>query len=235
MFGLTQVNAFKSSLTAGFECGGENISIVPIAILFSAVFGFLLLIQFSCMLYHRFSTLVHITANTDLRSTEDEHIAEIMNNIIKHAIQRSRNRTKDVSDKCRQVLDGNRSVLEAKNTPCNNFRQLIIKNKDKLKNFITINESSNLQDGSIDNKVKAKWQRFVKKLNGEQNGKTNEKSESTFADVVNKAMQKEKEKAKEVEKRSSTAEPKTNQVCPVSTNDSSEPTCNGAVNIDSNV
>ncbi|XP_063411463.1 chitin synthase chs-1-like [Mytilus trossulus] len=219
MFGLTQVNAFKSSLTAAFDCGGENISIVPIAILFSAVFGFLLLIQFSCMLYHRFSTLVHITANTDLRSTEDEHIAEIMNNIIKHAIQRSRNETTDVSDKCRKVLDGNRSVLEAKQKTCTKFRELILKNHDKLKKIVSI-EPSNLKDKEIHEKVKAKWQLFFK---------------PKFRDIVKTAVKQEKKKAEEVRKRSSTAEPKTNQVCPVSTNDSLESTCNEAVNTDSNV
>lgn len=218
MFGLTQVNAFKSSLTAGFDCGGEKISIVPIAILFSAVFGFLLLIQFSCMLYHRFSTLVHITANTDLRSSENEHITEIMNNIIKQSIQRSKNEPVAVSDKCRKVLDGNRSVLEAKEKPCTKFRELIFKNKDKLKEIVS--KRPYLEDKEIHEKVKAKWQLFFKQK---------------FQHIVKLAVEKEKENAKEVGKRSSTAELKRNQICPVLTNDSSELSYNEAVNTDSNV
>ncbi|CAG2190747.1 CHS1 [Mytilus edulis] len=218
MFGLTQVNAFKSSLTAEFECGGENISIVPIAILFSAVFGFLLLIQFSCMLYHRFSTLVHITANTDLRSTENEHIAEIMNNIIKQSIKRSKDGPADVSDKCRNFLDRNRSVHEAKEKTCTKFRDLIFKNRDKLK-IVSIKPSYS-KDKEIHEKVKAKWQLILK---------------PKFRDIVSIAVEQEKEKAKEVRKRSSTAEPKTNQVCPESSNDLSESTCNQTVNTDSNV
>ncbi|CAC5381090.1 CHS1 [Mytilus coruscus] len=141
MFGLTQVNAFKSSLTAGFDCGGEKNSIVPIAILFSAVFVFLLLIQFLCMLYHRFSTLVHITANTNLRSTENEHIAEIMTTIIKLAIQRSRDEQEAVSNKSRKVLDSNRSVMKADENHLKSFKDLMRRNKSKLQAIVRIKRS----------------------------------------------------------------------------------------------
>ncbi|XP_052079460.1 chitin synthase chs-2-like isoform X2 [Mytilus californianus] len=158
MFGLTQVNAFKNSLTAGFDCGGENISIVPIAILFSAVFGILLLIQFLCMLYHRFSTLVHITANTDLRNTEDEYSAEILKKIVADAVERNRDQPEDGTD-----TDMNRSVIKAKEKHYKNFKDLMMKNQPKLRSMIK--GSLYLKNLSMQKKVTDKWQSFLKKQN----------------------------------------------------------------------
>ncbi|CAC5405893.1 CHS1 [Mytilus coruscus] len=158
MFGLTQVNAFKNSLTAGFDCGGENISIVPIAILFSAVFGILLLIQFLCMLYHRFSTLVHITANTDLRNTEDEYSTEILKKIVADAVERNRDQSEDGTD-----TDMNRSVIKAKEKHYQNFKDLMMKNQPKLRSMIK--GSLYLKNLSLQKKVTEKWQSFLKKQN----------------------------------------------------------------------
>ncbi|XP_052079458.1 chitin synthase chs-2-like [Mytilus californianus] len=165
MFGLTQVNAFKNSLTAGFSCGGKDISVVPIAILFSAVFGILLLIQFLCMLYHRFSTLVHITANTDLRSTEDEHIAEIMQKIADLATKRIKEKQEVLSDKSRKGVDMKRSVLKIEEKQYINFKDMMNKNKEKLK---SIQGSLYLKHQSTKEKIKEKWQLFLKepKLKG---------------------------------------------------------------------
>ncbi|XP_063411464.1 chitin synthase chs-2-like [Mytilus trossulus] len=158
MFGLTQVNAFKDSLTAGFDCGGENISIVPIAILFSAVFGILLLIQFLCMLYHRFSTLVHITANTDLRNTDDEYSAEILKKIVADAVERNRDQPEDGTD-----MDMNRSVFKAKEKRYENFKDLMMRNQPKLRSMIK--GSLYLKNLSMQKKVTDKWLSVLNKQN----------------------------------------------------------------------
>lgn len=171
MFGLTQVNAFKDSLTAGFDCGGENISIVPIAILFSAVFGILLLIQFLCMLYHRFSTLVHITANTDLRNTDDEYNAEFLKKIVSDAVEPNRDQSEDGTD-----TDMNRSVFKAKEKHYKNFKDLMMKNQPKLRSMIK--GSLYLKNLSIQKKGIEKWQAFMTKEN---------KPEPKLLNVVEKA------------------------------------------------
>lgn len=62
VFAITSVDAFETSLVLNLECGneGKNISIEPLSILFTLMFGILLFIQFVCMIYHRFSTLIHV-------------------------------------------------------------------------------------------------------------------------------------------------------------------------------
>ncbi|XP_071148671.1 chitin synthase chs-2-like [Mytilus edulis] len=73
MFALTQVNASSDTLSKEIDCSGGTIQLVPIAILFMAVFGTLLLLQFVCMLYHRLTTLVHICATTELWKSDVTH------------------------------------------------------------------------------------------------------------------------------------------------------------------
>ncbi|XP_071150061.1 chitin synthase chs-2-like isoform X2 [Mytilus edulis] len=159
MFGLTQVNAFKDSLTAGFRCGGQEIALVPIAILFSAVFGFLLLIQFLCMLYHRFSTLVHITANTNLRDTENELSAEITRRIIELVTERSKEKTESNSDKSRKGLDSNRCVMKAENDDekFTSLKDMMMVNMTKALN----EKSLNLKNQLTKEKVIERWQSYV--------------------------------------------------------------------------
>jgi chitin synthase len=113
MYSLTEINAFKDTLSVKFTCDGNDVRVVPIAIFFAAVFGLLLFIQFICMLYHRISTLIHITAETKIR--EDAHdrsmnrtlgVAEFLTNPLtskstKHEL---------ISDKKRNDLEMNRSV-----------------------------------------------------------------------------------------------------------------------------
>ncbi|VDI05627.1 chitin synthase [Mytilus galloprovincialis] len=73
MFVLTQVNASRDALSIEIDCSVGTIQLVPIAILFMAVFGTLLLLQFVCMLYHRLTTLVHICATTELWKSDVTH------------------------------------------------------------------------------------------------------------------------------------------------------------------
>lgn len=78
IYALTQASAFTNSLSIGISCKGTNVDVVPISIMFALVFGLLLLIQFLCMLYHRFSTLIHITAETDFFDSENKKKAKWM-------------------------------------------------------------------------------------------------------------------------------------------------------------
>lgn len=73
MFVLTQVSAFRDASSLEIDCSGGTIQLVPIAILFMAVFGTLLLLQFVCMLYHRLTTLVRICATTELWKSDVTH------------------------------------------------------------------------------------------------------------------------------------------------------------------
>lgn len=64
VFSFTQVDVFTATLTIYMNCSGNELAIVPIAGLFVLVFGFLLLVQFICMVVHRFTTIVQISADT---------------------------------------------------------------------------------------------------------------------------------------------------------------------------
>lgn len=66
IYSLTQVDVFTGSLSIFVDCRGNQIEIVPIAVLFIVVFGFLLLIQFICMIVDRFNMLVNIAAKTPI-------------------------------------------------------------------------------------------------------------------------------------------------------------------------
>lgn len=76
VFTLQQVTADGGSLTVHLPCAdkGKNgtgadtnpQAIEPISVAFTLVFGILLLVQFLCMLVHRFATLLHICASTTI-------------------------------------------------------------------------------------------------------------------------------------------------------------------------
>ncbi|XP_052079732.1 chitin synthase chs-2-like isoform X2 [Mytilus californianus] len=68
IYALTQTTAYSDTLSIKIEC----MSIEPISVTFTIVFGILLCIQFICMLYHRISTLIHITATTSIKEKPDE-------------------------------------------------------------------------------------------------------------------------------------------------------------------
>ena len=113
MFSLTEVNAFKDTLSVKFTCGGNDVSVVPIAIFLAAVFGLLLFIQFICMLYHRMSTLIHITAETKIR--EDAHDRSMNRTLgvaafLTNPLTSKSTKHELISDKKRNDLEMNRSV-----------------------------------------------------------------------------------------------------------------------------
>ncbi|KAK7116523.1 hypothetical protein V1264_002190 [Littorina saxatilis] len=53
--------------------GGEPLPIEPLGLLFLVVFAFILLIQFCAMLRHRWGTLLHILASTDIRCCKKKY------------------------------------------------------------------------------------------------------------------------------------------------------------------
>lgn len=69
---LTEVNLSTSqSLSIPLPCTVESGRpgqgyIEPISFAFTAIFGIMLLLQFICMLFHRFSTFLHIAASTEV-------------------------------------------------------------------------------------------------------------------------------------------------------------------------
>lgn len=68
IYALTQTSAYSDTLSIKIEC----MSIEPISVTFTIVFGILLCVQFICMLFHRMSTLIHITATTYIKEKPDE-------------------------------------------------------------------------------------------------------------------------------------------------------------------
>lgn len=114
MFGLTQVNTFKDSLSISILCDNNPVSIVPIALLFAVVFGLLLLIQFLGMLYHRFSTLIHISASTDIRESYDIKVAKNGKKVVElltSSEASSPPKHEPSCDKAKIIPNGNRQVL----------------------------------------------------------------------------------------------------------------------------
>lgn len=83
IYALLHTDAFNQSLSINITCGSKYLSIEPISITFTVVFGILLAIQFVCLFFHRFSTLIHITATTEIREDYDK------NEIIAGVLQRS--------------------------------------------------------------------------------------------------------------------------------------------------
>lgn len=66
IYAMTAAEAFSESLVLTLSCSENRVmSIEPLSLLFTFTFGFVLLIQFVCMLYHRFSTLIYITSQTE--------------------------------------------------------------------------------------------------------------------------------------------------------------------------
>ena len=71
VFSLQQVTSGGGDLSVKLPCADEKEhgvgqSIEPISVAFTLVFGVLLLVQFLCMLMHRFATLLHICASTTI-------------------------------------------------------------------------------------------------------------------------------------------------------------------------
>ncbi|CAC5411927.1 CHS1 [Mytilus coruscus] len=159
MFGLTQVNTFKNSLTIYFPCDGRDATIVPIAVLFAVVFGLLLLLQFLCMLYHRFSTLVHIAASTDIKDNQKAKITNIHNqmaDLMTKSVIDPQPQQAMSSDKDRTILDKNRSMMtsltERNKTKFAHLSDVVDENQEMLRQVVKVNQ--NMLRQGVDKKKK---------------------------------------------------------------------------------
>ncbi|KAL3854410.1 hypothetical protein ACJMK2_013680 [Sinanodonta woodiana] len=69
VFSLQQVTASTGSLSIKLPCADSNNPgqrIEPISMTFTLIFGILLFVQFVCMLMHRFATILHVCASTEI-------------------------------------------------------------------------------------------------------------------------------------------------------------------------
>ncbi|XP_071149954.1 chitin synthase chs-2-like [Mytilus edulis] len=192
MFGLTQVNAFKDSLSVDFECSGGTIQLVPIAILFTAVFGLLLLLQFLCMLYHRFSTLVHICATTEIWESVSTHTdkttAEFADFLTSPVIVPVAPTTTTYTDKDRKFMNLKTSIAQLGGKKFKNLRDVVNANWKKAP-LQDLKGSLFSRNEEIAKKVMAKWQ-IVK-------DKTVVKEEPKLMNIVAAAQQRKKNEKKE--------------------------------------
>ncbi|KAK3611792.1 hypothetical protein CHS0354_014144 [Potamilus streckersoni] len=75
IFTLQQITTNSKSLSIPLPCqtrNGVKEYVEPISLAFTFIFGILLLAQFICMLLHRFGTLVHICARTEIFKMDNE-------------------------------------------------------------------------------------------------------------------------------------------------------------------
>ncbi|XP_076094769.1 chitin synthase chs-2-like isoform X3 [Mytilus galloprovincialis] len=168
MFGLTQVNTFKDSLSISIFCDNNPVSIVPIALLFAVVFGLLLLIQFLCMLYHRFSTLIHISASTDM--TESNEIKEAKKNwnmveLLASPEASAPSKREPTCDKAKTIPDGNRQVLTEKILPLKDLDAVVGANAEHLKGALYQKYQKQLIA-----QVLGKWTKNAKYVNDDKPG-----------------------------------------------------------------
>lgn len=192
MYSLTQVNVFENDLTIKFECGGrDDNKIVPIAILFAVVFGMLLSIQFICMLYHRFSTLIHVAANTDIWESEKSETTKIDEKIASRLVSAETHRsrkTAEVSDKDRTVLDMNRSIVKQKGPKFRQLSEIVEENMQKMKIDVDKMKSLEKLEGSVFQKRNSKIaERYAMKW--KHHGKS-------FGSIVDRVLINERNKKK---------------------------------------
>ncbi|XP_071150256.1 chitin synthase chs-2-like [Mytilus edulis] len=184
MFGLTQVNTFKNSLTIYFPCDGKSATIVPIAVLFAVVFGLLLLLQFLCMLYHRFSTLVHIAASTNIKDsqkTKNTNFHNQMADLMTKSVIDPQPQQVMTSDKDRTLLDKNRSMImsftDRNKTKFAHLSDVVDENQKILRQVVTENQKKlslgidkkkfgdyyiKNKDSEVSQKVLNRWASFSK-------------------------------------------------------------------------
>ncbi|XP_025102509.1 chitin synthase chs-2-like isoform X2 [Pomacea canaliculata] len=81
IFILESVSEYSPGLTIQLPCDQGHVGqkIEPISVVFTVVFGILLIFQFFAMLIHRLSTLVHIIASTTLQKKNTGNEAENFN------------------------------------------------------------------------------------------------------------------------------------------------------------
>ncbi|XP_052079431.1 chitin synthase chs-2-like [Mytilus californianus] len=166
MFGLTQVNAFRDSLAIEIDCSGGTIQLVPIAILFTAVFGMLLLLQFVCMLYHRFSTLVHICATTEIWESDVTHTGEtnsrLADFLIQPAVVPIAPLSTTYTDKDRKFMNVNKSLEQVRGgRKFKNLQDVVKANWEKAP-FKDLTGSLYAKNKLVAQKVMDKWNNFSK-------------------------------------------------------------------------
>ncbi|XP_076082398.1 chitin synthase chs-2-like [Mytilus galloprovincialis] len=66
MFSLEYTSSISNTLSVQIPCKSNYIIIKPISFMFSIVFGILLCIQFIMMLFHRWTTMLHVLSTTDI-------------------------------------------------------------------------------------------------------------------------------------------------------------------------
>lgn len=164
MFGLTQVNAFRDSLAIEIDCSGGTIQLVPIAILFTAVFGMLLLLQFVCMLYHRFSTLVHICATTEIWESDVTHTGEtnsrLADFLIQPAVVPIAPLSTTYTDKDRKFMNVNRSLEQVRGgRKFKNLQDVVKANWEKAP-LKDLTGSLYAKNKLVAQKVMDKWNNF---------------------------------------------------------------------------
>ncbi|VDI11123.1 Hypothetical predicted protein [Mytilus galloprovincialis] len=168
MFGLTQVNTFKDSLSISIICDNNPVSIVPIALLFAVVFGFLLLIQFLCMLYHRFSTLIHISASTDMTESSEIKEAKLRRNMVELLVSpeaSAPSKREPTCDKAKSIPEGNRQVLTEKIVPLKDLDAVVGANAEHLKGALFKKYEKQLVE-----QVLGRWTKNAKYVNDDKPG-----------------------------------------------------------------
>ena len=182
MFGLTQVNAFADTLSFQFKCfDGKDVQVVPIAMLFSAVFGLLLLIQFIGMLYHRFSTLIHISASTNIFETAESRESKLNDQVVELLISPEEPKpvppqSNLVSDKNRKQLDKNRTIMADKQKSFVHLNDVVQANTARM---TMLQGTLYKKHNDIANKILSKWQALAKLPKVAPGGKR-----AHFGDVV---------------------------------------------------
>ncbi|XP_052095529.1 chitin synthase chs-2-like isoform X2 [Mytilus californianus] len=167
MFGLTQVNTFKDSLSLSIICDNNPVSIVPIALLFAVVFGLLLLIQFLCMLYHRFSTLIHISASTDIRESNEIKEAKMDMKIVELLVSPEASlpsKHEPTCDKAKTIPNGNRQVLPEKIIPLKDLDAVVGANAEHLQGALYQKHRKLVEQ------VMGRWAKKAKYVNNDKPG-----------------------------------------------------------------
>ncbi|XP_063425374.1 chitin synthase chs-1-like [Mytilus trossulus] len=117
IYALSEADAFKSSLVLKIQCDPQDVAIDPISVLFTLTFGILLLVQFVCMIYHRFSTLIHITAESNYfgQDTTEDDIKKQLFDCDNWMTNERPKTAKERAVRNVQIIHKNQSTSKAKN------------------------------------------------------------------------------------------------------------------------
>lgn len=178
IFSLQYSNAINidSGLTIPLPCkdsSGKDLSLEPISLLFMAVFGVALLIQFISMIFHRLGTFLHIMASTEVNCMKpNQNEVASMDIASKVQLVKEMQRFEDDDDTrsiSTMASDGEEdSSVTQDDSPKIRRRRTVIK--------LTRNKRRNApQSGSLGGKFLKNFLEFAKDL--EKDGKQNDQSE----------------------------------------------------------